>query len=139
MKTLDLLFKMQAKCQPQMILFCQVLHRHPSNMNNKYVNKPIQSYNTEVDSFNHEMISILQPLESMAFWKHKGFLHTEVPYTTDGVHPNTSSGKKKYRRSVTAAVRWGLNLSQHGLPVMRKRSRGKKSRSRKRNYRQHPY
>jgi len=86
----------------KMVVICQALYR---NLVPAWCVKHIDDYNNEVDKLNHQLMKMTRNHYERMHWHHKGLIQPPEPFTDDGVHPDTESGKLKYFRSlVTASI-----------------------------------
>ena len=68
-------------------------------------------YRSKADAVNHYTSREIIPNSSIYFHRHKGFWRDDTNqvadtsrWSTDGVHPNTQEGMKKYMKSITRCL-----------------------------------
>ena len=76
-------------------------------MRNKvvYSIKPLEVLNTDIATFNHHILKNSRKNIKIIRWIHRGFNVLDEVVSMDGIHPDTTYGKKKYKKSLFAACK----------------------------------
>ena len=92
-----------------LIVWCQALNR------GKCRQKTILDYNTDVHDLNGIMKHRIEEAgHTHIYWTHRGFWKVPLEdWTSDGIHPNTTSGRKKYIISVCKAIKYSISVVNH--------------------------
>lgn len=89
----------------EIIVLCYVLRRDRMSRSIK----PVDAYNLDVDTFNHEILRQTRKNIKILRWKHVGLKTLTTEVSSDGVHPDTFIGKLRYKKSIYAACKMARN------------------------------
>lgn len=93
----------------QIVLICLVIHRDPDIVKFSGSKTTLQ-YNIDVDNYNRCLKNLCDKDERVFYWVHKKMSFPKTAISTDGIHPNTVTGLRKYAVSITHASRYCRHL-----------------------------